>query len=247
MASKKQVAANRRNAKKSTGPKSAPGKQVVRMNALKHGLQAEHVVIPGEDPEEFETVFRGLQEAWQPVRAREDLLLEEIVDGRWQLRRVRMIRTARMRKERLMLQKAQLQRKKDKETIEELEKKSPQELVAIYRREICSGPPRDFEVFNSRAEIEQAEDILDKYDSAEDEPLEDKLSDDESRDYLSTLAVVYRRSAKDLEILSRYETAILRRLRNAERELEHVQDVRKAEAAATAKVIDVSDLNRDEN
>jgi hypothetical protein len=46
MAPKKQVAANRRNAKKSTGPKSAPGKQVVRMNALKHGLQAEHVVIP---------------------------------------------------------------------------------------------------------------------------------------------------------------------------------------------------------
>ena len=64
-ASKKQAAANRRNAKKSTGPKSAPGKQVVRMNALKHGLQAEHVVIPVEDPEEFETVFRGLQEAYR--------------------------------------------------------------------------------------------------------------------------------------------------------------------------------------
>ena len=56
MTSQKQIAANRRNAAKSTGPKTAEGKQVTRLNALKHGLQAEHVVIPGEDPEEFEAL-----------------------------------------------------------------------------------------------------------------------------------------------------------------------------------------------
>ncbi len=44
MASENQVEANRRNAAKSTGPKTAQGKQVVRMNALKHGLRAERVV-----------------------------------------------------------------------------------------------------------------------------------------------------------------------------------------------------------
>ena len=78
MASENQVAANRRNAAKSTGPKTAQGKQVVRMNALKHGLRAERVVIPGEDPEEFEALFQGLQEDWQPVGARENLLVERL-------------------------------------------------------------------------------------------------------------------------------------------------------------------------
>ena len=37
--SKKQQAANRRNSKKSTGPKTAKGKNVVKFNAVKHGLR----------------------------------------------------------------------------------------------------------------------------------------------------------------------------------------------------------------
>ena len=40
MATEKQVAANRRNAAKSTGPKSEAGKEIARMNAAKHGMQA---------------------------------------------------------------------------------------------------------------------------------------------------------------------------------------------------------------
>ena len=51
MASEKQIAANRRNAAKSTGPKSTAGKEISRMNAAKHGMQAEHVVLPGESPQ----------------------------------------------------------------------------------------------------------------------------------------------------------------------------------------------------
>jgi hypothetical protein len=38
MASERQIAANRRNAKKSTGPRSAGGKARSRRNALRHGL-----------------------------------------------------------------------------------------------------------------------------------------------------------------------------------------------------------------
>ena len=38
MASERQIAANRRNARKSTGPQSAAGKQRVRQNAFRHGL-----------------------------------------------------------------------------------------------------------------------------------------------------------------------------------------------------------------
>jgi hypothetical protein len=38
LASEKQIAANRRNAAKSTGPRTEKGKACSRMNALRHGL-----------------------------------------------------------------------------------------------------------------------------------------------------------------------------------------------------------------
>jgi len=53
MISARKAAANRRNASKSTGPKSVDGRNVARRNALKHGLTAETLVVEGEDAEAF--------------------------------------------------------------------------------------------------------------------------------------------------------------------------------------------------
>ena len=97
MASQKQVAANRRNAANSTGPKSAAGKQIARMNALKHGLQTDQVVIPGEDPAEFEALLGGLEEYYQPVGSLEQVLVERITYCTWRLQRANAIETAIMR------------------------------------------------------------------------------------------------------------------------------------------------------
>ena len=60
MASAKQLTANRHNAQKSSGPKTTQGRSISRMNALKHGLLAEQVVIPGEDFGEFDTLRQNL-------------------------------------------------------------------------------------------------------------------------------------------------------------------------------------------
>jgi len=49
MTSPKQIAANRQNARRSTGPKTAKGKAVAKMNAVKHGILARHVVLNRED------------------------------------------------------------------------------------------------------------------------------------------------------------------------------------------------------
>jgi hypothetical protein len=43
MSTKKQISANRQNARKSTGPKPNGGKKIVRFNALQHGLTQELV------------------------------------------------------------------------------------------------------------------------------------------------------------------------------------------------------------
>ena len=53
MTSFRQIEANRRNARKSTGPISEAGKQRSRRNAVRHGLTAETVIGALEDAEDY--------------------------------------------------------------------------------------------------------------------------------------------------------------------------------------------------
>ena len=62
-----------------------------------------------------------------------------------------------------------------------------------------------------------------------------------------SLDEVFFRSANYLERLSRYETTLERRLRNAMQDLERLQAARKAEAAEAATVIDITDLGEDKS
>ncbi len=50
LTSKQRSAVNRQNASRSTGPKTDDGKARSRVNALKHGLRAETLALPNEDP-----------------------------------------------------------------------------------------------------------------------------------------------------------------------------------------------------
>jgi hypothetical protein len=54
MTSFRQVEANRRNARKSTGPNTVEGKQRSRCNAVRHGLIAEPVIGALEDAEDYQ-------------------------------------------------------------------------------------------------------------------------------------------------------------------------------------------------
>jgi hypothetical protein len=56
MATEAQINANRRNAKKSTGPRTSVGKERSSRNALQHGLLARESVLPDEDGEEFDAL-----------------------------------------------------------------------------------------------------------------------------------------------------------------------------------------------
>ena len=88
--SQKQLEANKANAQKG-GVKTEEGKQIVKYNALKHGLLAKEVVITigegAEDPEEFSRLLVDLQEQLNPVGTLEEMLVEKIAAAYWRLRR----------------------------------------------------------------------------------------------------------------------------------------------------------------
>jgi len=87
MATQKQIDANRRNALKSTGPKTAAGRAAVRLNALKFGLRARTIVLPGESQAEFDRLCDDLQQEWQPRTRTEQFYLEQMAVSQWKLTR----------------------------------------------------------------------------------------------------------------------------------------------------------------
>ena len=88
MATKRQIAANRRNARRSTGPKSAAGKAASSANALRHGLSATRaVVLPDEDGEAYERLRQGVLADLDPAGALQTALAERIVVLLWRLDR----------------------------------------------------------------------------------------------------------------------------------------------------------------
>ena len=85
MRTKKQIEASRRNARKSTGPRTAQGKAASSMNALRHGLRARTVVLPGENQEDFDQLHAALQDQYQPQTPSEQLLVDQAAIAQWKL------------------------------------------------------------------------------------------------------------------------------------------------------------------
>ncbi len=82
-----QIQANRLNAQKSTGPRTAEGKERASQNAIKHGLLAQEAVIVGENPAEFEMYREGMLPTLAPAGAVEAMLAERVVGLSWRLLR----------------------------------------------------------------------------------------------------------------------------------------------------------------
>lgn len=87
MTSPARLAADRRNARRSTGPRTPEGKRASSANALKHGLCAERVLAAGEDAAEFGAFAAGMTTDLAPVGATETFLCRKIVASAWRLRR----------------------------------------------------------------------------------------------------------------------------------------------------------------
>lgn len=88
--SQRKLAANRRNAQQSTGPRTEEGKGTSSMNAVTHGLLAQGVITRGdyrEDPIEYLERLEALKKEWRVKGPIEEEDLEHIALLRWRRRR----------------------------------------------------------------------------------------------------------------------------------------------------------------
>ena len=88
MATEAQILANRRNAQKSTGPRTPQGKAAVSHNAVKHGLLTHHDVINSESQTHFDLYRSKILEELNPASPMESILAKRIVTLSWRLKRV---------------------------------------------------------------------------------------------------------------------------------------------------------------
>ena len=88
MTTEKQIKSNQANSKKSTGARSEEGKAVIANNALKHGLFTRHLVIEGEQIEDYHSLLNGLMTSLNPVGTLESVLVEKIASAIWKQKRL---------------------------------------------------------------------------------------------------------------------------------------------------------------
>jgi len=87
MATDAQISANRRNAQKSTGPRSRQGRAAVSQNAVQHGLSARQAIISSESQADFDLYREQLLAELAPASPIESMLAERIVTLSWRLKR----------------------------------------------------------------------------------------------------------------------------------------------------------------
>ena len=94
MTSLRQIAANRRNAEKSTGPVTEEGKDRSRRNAIRHGLTAETVIAGLEDADDYQAFEAAVTADYEAETAVERELVLRLASVLWRLRRATGIEAA---------------------------------------------------------------------------------------------------------------------------------------------------------
>jgi hypothetical protein len=95
MSSEAQIAANRLNAQKSTGPRTEAGKAIVSRNGEKHTKLARAMLVSSQSLKESSVEFRTLcdeyYESLDPVGPLEEMLVDSLVTAVWRKRRARYV------------------------------------------------------------------------------------------------------------------------------------------------------------
>ena len=89
----RQIQANQRNAKKSTGPASVTGKAASSLNALKTGIHAQSLVLPSEKSADLLQLTAGYYHQFQPATPEARALVDDLIRCEWLLRRFDLAET----------------------------------------------------------------------------------------------------------------------------------------------------------
>jgi hypothetical protein len=203
----------RRNALKSTLPRTPEGKAAVRLNALRHGLRSEEILLPGEDEQALKELGERLRDELQPAGELEDLLVDRIIASYWRLRRLGRVEIGMFAWERS----------------EEMAKRTEREA-------------RGYE-WDRDAEYLKDLNITITDEKGHEEALSRaRRMRSEQEDETATLGRTFARDADQANAfskLSRYETAIERTLYRALHELERRQAARRGADLTPPQVLDV--------
>jgi len=214
MSSNQQIVANRRNARLSTGPRTSAGKAKVSMNALKHGLTGRDVVLPNENPDEFESFRTNLLADLAPKGSLESVLAEKIVIDFWRLRRVPILEAAIYRRalqERIVNQAAEACRRYETTASELM-------YALVEKREVAAC---------DREAHAEAQKRLDSVRAALDEPS-------------FNVTRVLGECAGLFTNLSRHEVALFRSVTKTLHEFQRLQAARAGQHVAAPAVVDVN-------
>ncbi len=214
MSTDRQIAANKKNARKSTGPRTPTGKARVSSNALKHGLTGKDVVLPNENAHEFESFRKDLLASLAPKGGLESILAKKIVADAWRLWRVPKLEAAIYKRsyEERKLAKAQ-------DVVRQYEMTEPQRIGASLSEKTVLAADR-------QAHEEAAKMVKDS---------QTKL-DDASLD----VARVLRVSEHALSNLWRHEVALSRSTMRTLHEFQRLQAARAGAYVAPPEVFDVN-------
>ncbi len=81
------------NGAKSRGPVTEAGRARSSKNAIKHGLTAQTIVLPTEDPDEYDALLTSYTQQFQPDGPVELDLVHEMAAAQWRLQRIALIET----------------------------------------------------------------------------------------------------------------------------------------------------------
>jgi hypothetical protein len=151
MTSLRQIEANRRNALRSTGPKTETGKQRSSQNAIRHGLTAETVIGALEDPEDYKAFEQAVTADYYAETAVERELVLRLASLLWRLRRSTLIETGL-----LQIQSEGLREQRTRPTQPPSQvcalmpaSRIGQFVTAVPSQHACSGDRNDHDSINS--------------------------------------------------------------------------------------------------
>ena len=215
MTSERKAEANRRNALKSTGPRTPEGKAAVRLNAIRHGLLSREALLSGEDPEALRELGEHLRAELQPVGELENLLVDRVIAAFWRLGRLGRVEAGIFAWERL------------EELSERAEREAHEYEKWDYVRDMFDHDPQIVITDEKRhgEALARARQMR-----------------SEQEDETATLGRTFARDADKANAfskLSRYETAIGRQLYKALHELERRKAARYGTSVPPPQVVDV--------